>query len=146
MNEVGTGVVPSRLVDPLADAEQQPFWTAALRGILSAPRCRHDGTVILPAAPRCFVCRGADFEWIELPGTGTIYSFTVVRHPLAPHLGAVVPYVSAVVDLDGTQGAGARMLLNVIDVEPERVAIGDRVRGVFDRVSDVMAVPRAVPA
>ncbi len=58
----------------------------------------------------------------------------------------VVPYVSAVIDLDGTQGAGARMLANVIDCDPEAVAIGDRVRVVFDRLSDTLALPRFAPA
>jgi len=52
--------------------------------------------------------------------------------------------VSAVVELDGTQGAGARMVVNVIDCDPEAVAIGDAVRIVFEPVSETFAAPRAV--
>jgi hypothetical protein len=80
-----------------------------------------------------------------LPGTGTIYTFTVVRHPLAPALAAVVPYVSGVVELDGTQGAGARLILNITDCDPESVKIGDKVEIWFDHVSDTYALPRARP-
>ena len=97
-----------------------------------APNC---GTLVLPPQPFCFTCRGQAFEWVELPGTGTIYTFTVVRHPLAPHLADVVPYVSGVIELDGTQGAGARLLLNITDADPETVEIGDKVKIWFDKVS-----------
>jgi hypothetical protein len=68
-----------------------------------------------------------------------------VRHPLSPALGAVVPYVAAVIDLAGTQGAGARLLANVIDCDPEAVAVGDQVRVIFDRLSDTLALPRVTP-
>jgi len=43
-----------------------------------------------------------------------------------------VPYVSAIIGLDGTQDAGARIQANVIDCDPNRVRIGDRVRVAFE--------------
>ena len=58
----------------------------------------------------------------------------------------MVPYVSAVIELDGTQGAGARMIANVIDVDPDAVKVGDKVKVVFDKVSETFAVPRFAPA
>jgi len=146
MSTVRRGVYPTPLTDPYADEHTQPFWDAALEGRLVSARCTNCGTFRLPPAPFCFVCQHREVAWVELPGTGTIYSFIVVRHPLRPELAEAVPYVSAVIDLDGTQGAGSRMLANVSDVDPETVAIGDRVRVVFDRVSDTLAQPRFVPA
>jgi hypothetical protein len=145
MEELSRGVFPTAMTDPFADEATQPFWDAALEGRLVAPKCTSCGTFVLPPAPRCFKCRGETFEYVDLPGTGTIYSFTVVRHPLSPHLKEIVPYVSGVVDLDGTQGAGARLIANIIDVDPAIVAIGDRVEIWFDRVSDTLAVPRFRP-
>ena len=38
------------------------------------------------------------------------------------------------------------MLVNIIDCDPEAVAIGDRVEIVFDHVNEEMAVPRFRPA
>jgi uncharacterized OB-fold protein len=146
MPKSGPGVFPATMTDPYADETTAPFWEAALEGRLVAPRCTNCGTFVLPIQPRCFACRHQTFEHVELPGTGTIYSFTVVRHPLIPQVADVVPYVSGVVELDGTQGAGARMIANIVDVDPETVQIGDRVRIVFDRVSETMAVPRFAPA
>ena len=144
MADIRQGVYPTRIRDSFADETTKPFWDAAVEGRLVATRCTNCGTFILPPAAYCFVCQHHEFEWVELPGTGTIYSFTVVRHPLSPQLQPVVPYVSGVIELDGTQGAGARMIANVIDCDPDSVRIGDRVRIVFERVSDTYAVPRFV--
>jgi hypothetical protein len=142
MTELRQGVYPIALPEPYADEHTQPFWDAALEGRLVCSRCTNCGTYIMPPAAYCFVCQHHEFEFVELPGTGTIYSFTVVRHPLAPQLGTVVPYVSGVIELDGTQGAGARMLANIVDADPETVKIGDKVRVVFERVSPTFAAPR----
>ena len=139
------GVFPSSLDDPYADATTQPFWDAALEGRLVVPRCTSCATFVLPPQPYCFHCRSHDFEWTELPGTGTVYTYTVARHPLQPRLNEVVPYVSGVVELDGTQGAGARMLANITDCDPDAIRIGDRVHIWFDRVSATLAVPRFRP-
>jgi uncharacterized OB-fold protein len=134
------------LSDSFADESTQPFWDAALEGRLVATRCTNCGTFILPPTVFCFACQHQDFEWVELPGTGTVYAFTVVRHALSPQLEAVVPYVAGVIELDGTQGAGARMIANIVDCDPDAVRIGDKVRIVFDPVSDTYAVPRFTPA
>ncbi len=143
MTDLKRGTFPSMMQDPYADDLTQPFWAAAAEGRLSAPQCTGCGTFVLPPQPFCFACQSQAFAWVDLPGTGTIYTFTVVRHPLASHLAEVVPYVSGVVELDGTQGAGARLLLNVTDADPETVRIGDRVQIWFDRVSDTLPLPRA---
>jgi uncharacterized protein len=140
------GVYAPIIDDPYADDITQPFWDAAQRGKLICSRCKGCGTMILPPQPRCYVCQGKDFDWAELPGTGSIYSFTVVRHPLRPDLKEAVPYVAAVVELDGTQGAGARLLTNIVDVDVETVRIGDKVKVRFDPISDTFTVPRAVKA
>ena len=145
MAELKQGVYPAMMKDPNADEETQPFWDAALEGRLVASKCTACGTFVLPPQPYCFSCQGRSFEWVELPGTGTVYTFTVVRHPLSPMLADVVPYASGVIDLDGTQGAGCRMIANIVDCDPEAVRIGDKVRVVFDTVSDTFAVPRFTP-
>ncbi|MDE3204985.1 MAG: OB-fold domain-containing protein [Acidobacteriota bacterium] len=145
MSDVRQGVWPSPIDDPYANEVTQPFWDAAADGRLLGYRCDGCGTFISPPPPRCFQCQGTAFTWVDLPGGGTIYSFTVVRHPLAPYLQAAVPYVSAVVELDGTQGAGARLLVNVIDCDPDGVQIGDRVEVTFEKVSETLTVPRFRP-
>jgi len=139
------GVFPSILTHSYADDSTEPFWDAAKENRLVAPRCTNCGTFRLPPPPFCFVCQHREVEWVELPGTGTVYSFTVVRHPLARMLHDVVPYAAGIVELDGTQGAGARMIVNIIDCEPDAVRIGDAVEIVWERVNDDMTTPRFRP-
>ena len=145
MTESTVGVFPAILADPHADDATRPFWDAALEGRLVAPRCVQCGTFRLPPSPFCFVCQARDVEWIDLPGTGTIFSFTIVRHALAAMLAEVVPYASGIIELDGTQGAGARMIANIVDCDVDALRIGDRVEIVWDRVNEGMVVPRFRP-
>jgi len=139
------GVFPSVLRDTGADDSTRPFWEAAAEERLVAPRCTNCGTFRLPPPPICFVCQHREVEWVELPGTGTVYSFTVVRHPLARMLNEVVPYASGIIELDGTQGAGARMIANIVECDVEALRIGDRVKIVWEHLSDDMSVFRFRP-
>lgn len=139
------GKFPTILDDPHADPLTQPFWDAAKEDRLVVPRCTNCGTFRMPPSPFCFNCQSRSVEYAQLAGTGTIYSFTVVRHPLHPDLADACPYVSGVVELDGTQGAGARMLVNIIDCDPDAVKIGDKVEIVFEHVNESMSTPRFRP-
>jgi len=139
------GVFPTILKHSYADDSTQPFWDAARDDRLVAPRCTNCGTFRLPPTPFCFVCQHRDVEWVDLPGTGIVFSFTIVRHPLARMLNDAVPYAAGIIELDGTQGAGARMIANIIDCDVDTLKIGDRVQIVWEHVSDDMSVPRFRP-
>jgi uncharacterized protein len=139
------GVFPAIMKDPHASAWTQPFWDAAQRNQLLGAKCVNCGTFRLPPAPFCFNCQTQDIEWVELAGTGRIFSFTVVRHPLSPELSDCVPYVAGVVEIDGTQGAGARMISNIIDCDVETVKIGDAVEIAFEQVNEAMSAIRFRP-
>jgi len=139
------GYFPIILKDTFADASTQPFWDAAKEERLVVPKCTNCGTFRLPPSPFCFNCQQRGVEWVELPGTGTVASFTVVRHPLHPDFLECCPYVSGIVELDGTQGAGARMLVNIVDVDVDALRIDDRVKIAWERVNDEMTVFRFVP-
>ena len=60
----------------------------------------------MPPSPFCPVCRSQGLAWVDLPGTGTVYTFTVVRHAVLPIVREHVPYVIAVVELDPVEGGG----------------------------------------
>jgi hypothetical protein len=142
---VQPGVFPPMQLHTFSEPNTEPFWEAARQDRLVVPRCTSCGTFRMPPFPICHVCQSDGVEWVELSGRGTVYSYTVVRHPLHPDLAPVVPYVSAIVELDGTQGEGARLLANVIDVEPEDVTIGMPVEILFDHVNDDLSVYRFRP-
>lgn len=135
---------PPSLDDPYADDWTQPFWDATKQRQLTAPRCTKCGTFRLPPTRFCAHCRHQEMEFVPLPGTGTIFSFIVVRHPLNPSMADYVPYMPAVIDADGA--APARFVSNVVECEPEDLTIGMKVRVVWNDVSDTLTLPFWTPA
>jgi uncharacterized OB-fold protein len=118
--------------------ETAPFWEATAEGRLVLSRClRCHATIWYPRAV-CPECGSLDTEWYEASGRGTVYSFTVNRQ----RSYFAEPYVVAYVELD----EGPRIMTNIVDVDPEDVAIGQPVRVVFGRAGDGPVLPRFAPA
>lgn len=132
--------MPAALAELHPDVWTAPFWQAARAHRLVAQRCAACGAFRMPPTPFCQQCRSQDDEWVDLPGTGTIYTFNVTHQALIPQLADHVPYVVAVVDLDGAPGA--RLVTNIVDTDPARVAVGDRVRVDWDDVHAHTTIPR----
>jgi uncharacterized OB-fold protein len=130
--------------DPHADVRTAPFWDATREERLVCARCATCGTFRMPPAAFCHACRNQEIEWVQLAGTGHVYTFTVVRHPLRPEFADVVPFVIAVLSLDGA--GDARLISNVVECDPETVTVGMPVRVVWDHVSDTLTYPRFAPA
>jgi uncharacterized OB-fold protein len=70
----------------------------------------------------CANCDGTSFKKVSIPTTGVVRTFTIVSMA-AP--GIPVPFVSAIVDCDGTS-----VKANIVNVEPDpdHVTTGMRVR------------------
>jgi uncharacterized protein len=68
-----------------------------------------------------------DLEWREIDGVGTLYTFTVARRPTGPPWADAGPQLLAVVQWD----VGPRISTELVDVNPDHVRIGMRVRPVF---------------
>jgi uncharacterized OB-fold protein len=80
-----------------------------------------------------------------LSGRGEVYSYTVVERATMPGMHDHLPYVPAVVTLEGA--GGTRLISNVVDVEVADIRVGMAVQVVWDDVpGDGVAVPRFVPA
>ncbi|HEX3842122.1 MAG TPA: Zn-ribbon domain-containing OB-fold protein [Acidimicrobiales bacterium] len=137
------GALPVDLAELHPDPWTAPFWAAAAEHRLVCARCADCGTYRMPPTAFCHVCRSQELTWVELPGTGSVYTFTIVRHPVIPEVRASVPYVLAVIELDGAPGA--RLVANVLEVDPLAVHIGMPVTVAWDDVSDEVTVARFVP-
>jgi uncharacterized protein len=135
---------PPGLKDPLADERTQPFWDAAKDERLVAPKCSNCGKFRMPPTRFCTNCLSTDLEYAPLPGTGTVFTFIIVRHPLNPRASEYVPFIPAAIDADGAPGM--RFISNVVDCEPEDVEIGMKVRVVWNHVSDSLTLPFWAPA
>lgn len=133
---------PDGMPQPLADAISLPFWQAAAEHRLVAQRCTGCGHMRLPPAPICPECRSTASDWKTLSGRGEVYTYTVVHRPIAA--GQQLPFVIAVIALEGA--GGVRIISNLVDVEPERIAVGMPVELVWEDMSAELALPRFRPS
>ena len=90
---------------------------------LVANECDNCGAIFYDHRNACGKCANRTFHQRTLGTTGVVRSFAIV-HAAAP--GVPVPYVSAVVDLDG----GGDVKANVVNVEPDpaKVSLGMKVK------------------
>jgi uncharacterized OB-fold protein len=128
--------LPPDLVHITTSPETQPFWEAAKQRRLVAPRCGRCGRFRLPPTPFCPECQSTDIDWVTLSGEAEVFSFTVVHgFPGLPDL-LLVPVV-----VDLPDAPGARLVTNVVDVDPADVFIGMRLHVDFVPISDSWLLP-----
>jgi uncharacterized OB-fold protein len=131
---------PEALVRIVTDNWTDPFWSAAKEKRLTCAQCRNCRRFRMPPTPFCPYCRSQEIDWPTLPGTGTIYTYTVVERAVLPGTEDSIPYVPAVIDLDGA--TPARLISNIVDSPLDAIRIGATVRVIFDVTPDAAAVPR----
>lgn len=130
---------PAVLFQLSTDQWTQPFWDAASRRQLSVPSCAACGVFRMPPTPFCPACQSQAIRWVELSGRGTVYSYSVVSRAILPDMDDCLPYVPAVIELEGA--GGVRLISNVVDVPVDAIVIGASVRVIWDDISGV-TVPR----
>ena len=126
---------------PIPDADTRPFWEACRAHELRAQRCSACGRFRWPPQGFCPKCHSWEFEWVHLSGRGTIKSFSVVHHSAIPSFKDHLPYIVAVVELDGTDGRVA-ITSNVVDYPWEDVKVGMQVEVAFDDRSPESTIPQ----
>jgi hypothetical protein len=125
---------------PAITGETRPFWEGCAAGELRLQTCQACGRPQFYPRAVCAGCGGTALAWRPSAERGTVHALTVVERAPSPAFRGDVPYVVALVDLD----EGVRMMANIVGCPPERVAIGDRVRVVFERRGDV-TLPQFTP-
>jgi uncharacterized OB-fold protein len=107
-------------------------WPAA-RPALLASRCRHCGIASFPAAESCMACSGQDVAIEELPGRGTLWTWTIQQFmPKTPYKSNETaqtfrPYGVGYVELPG----GVRVEGRLTENDPEKLRIGMAMEVVF---------------
>jgi uncharacterized OB-fold protein len=118
---------------PLLTPDNRAFWTGGEHGQLLIHRCRACAHWIHPPAPICPQCRGREVAPQPASGRGVVATFTINVQPWRP--GMTVPYVVAIVELDDQPGL--RLTTNLVNVAPQDVRIGQRVKVLFEPHEDV---------
>lgn len=107
-------------IPPAVTEETKPFWDAAAEGRLLVEHCGACGTDSFPPRGICRACRSRDTGWVEVGGSGTVYSFTVNHQRWLP--GLDVPY--AVVLVEFHDHPGVRVAGRLRGCAPEAAAVG----------------------
>lgn len=119
---------------PPVDPETKPFWDAAAQGRLLIGRCTECGETHYPPRALCPFCFGAA-EMVESKGEGEIYTFSVMRK------SPTGPYAIGYVTLD----EGPRVLTHFVDCDFAGLAIGQRVKVLFNPTDGGPPVPVYTP-
>ena len=93
------------------------------------------------AAPLPALPRGGPRLARRSRGDGTVYTYTVVRHPTHYAFAGQIPYVLAIVEL----AEGPRLVTAITGAAPDEVRAGQRVRAVFREVADGVTLPYFEP-
>ncbi len=84
---------------------------------LEGHKCRQCGEIYIGARTVCSRCFARDqMDAVRLPNRGKLYNFTIVHRNFP---GVKVPFVSAIVDLEG----GGTVTGNLVDIEPDPTKI-----------------------
>ena len=114
-----------------------PYWEAAREKRLVVQECLSGRRQWHPPLPRCPHCHAAGPGWRQVSGDGTIYTYTVVRHPTHYAFAGKVPYILAIVEL----AEGPRLVTAITGAAPEEIRGGQPVRAVFREVADGVTLP-----
>ena len=104
------------------------FLRAIQQGKLLGQKCPVDGRVYFPSRGSCpqHAVPFSDDGVVELPDTGTIVTYSIVRVP-SENIPLELPYITVQVLLDGAD----TVLMHVLDSDLEDVRMGLRVQAVW---------------
>jgi len=131
---------------PLQSAEQTrifPFFENLKKGRLTTTKCKGCGALLWQPRVVCPRCNGDAMEWVDLPKDGRLFAFTAVFAGAPLGMEKDVPFVVAVIELDG---APLKLVARVDDAAYEELKIGDRVRLRVTELDDGRVWFRFVPA
>ncbi len=134
---------PDDFIQINPDQWTEPFWAAAAQHRLVCARCRQCRTYRMPPSPFCPRCRSQELDWPELSGEGTVFTYTVVHHPVMPALQDCVPYAVAAVTLPDADGV--RLLGNMVGINSEDLNVGLAVKVVWADIREGLSLPRFEP-
>jgi uncharacterized OB-fold protein len=118
---------------PALTPDTAPFWQGGARGLLQIYFCNVCRRFFHPPNPICPSCSSFDVAPRAVSGRGHVVTFTINHQPWNSEL--TQPYVVAIIEL--VEQAGLRLLSNVVDCDPDSVAIDMPVSVTFQQVEDI---------
>ncbi len=130
-----SGPMKIQRVHPIENYDNEHYWQGLRDGKLLIQKCSNCGTLRHPPQPMCEQCQSLEWTTIESEGKGTIYTYTVMHYPEIPPFDYPNPIV--LVELN----EGVRIVSQLIDADPEQIAIGLPVEMEIKEVQEGMSLP-----
>lgn len=105
------------------------YWSRTSGLGFALPKCSDCGAYHFYPKPACPHCGSLRVEPAPAEPSGMVYGFSVVHRAPGPEFQQDVPYVVAIIATD----AGPHLMGRVVEISPEAVRIGMRVRVVDGR-------------
>lgn len=127
---------------PTITADHEEFWIATKEHRMKLQRCDDCGRFWYYPGPVCHYCSSRAFTWTPVSGRGTIYSYSVLERAKGNPFEDDVPIAIILVRLE----EGPVMMSNLVDFEPEQLAIDTPVTVDYEDVDDRVTLPIFRPA
>jgi len=123
---------------PVPNLDNQEFFDRCREHQLVLRRCRDCSLFSHPPRPNCPDCASDNLEWVNSPGRGTVYTFTITRQPVSRAFEGLLPWAVVDVELD----EGVHFISNLVGCDLEEIEIGMQVDVVFDEVNSEITLPK----
>src|SRR5215472_11130718 len=134
-------VTATRRALPVRNLDNQRFFDSCAEHRMELQKCAACARFRYFPAGICPYCGTLEYEWSQVSGLGTVYSFTWVYRP-APGFEDAVPYAYALVELD----EGPVKATNIVNTREAELKIGLPVRVHYEDVTDDVTLPLFEPA
>ena len=132
--------LPVTVPGPKLDEVNEPFWTHCNQRRLTFQECGDCGTLVHPPLSACPSCQSFNRQWRAAPATGVVYSYVWVHTAAHESVARHLPYNVALVSFP--ELPGVRLVSNVVNVLEGELAIGDRLRLVWEDGEGGQQLPR----
>jgi uncharacterized OB-fold protein len=129
-------VYPHPVPTPLTQA----FWEGCRKHKLMMQQCTNCKRMRFYPCEGCPHCRSTEYQWTEVSGRGSVYSWIVVHRSVDPVWQARAPFVTGIVELE--EGEGVLVPGIILGVAPEAVREGMKVKVEFEQTDADTTVPR----
>lgn len=126
-------------IRPVENHDSAHYWQGLRDNKLLLQKCGKCDTFRHPPQPMCEVCQSLQWSAVASQGFGTIYSYTVIHYPEIPPFD--YPNAIVLVDMD----EGVRLAYQLVDLDPEAIQIGLKVKVRIDEVQEGLSLPVFVP-
>jgi uncharacterized OB-fold protein len=126
---------------PPIDPWTRPYWAAAREHKLLLQYCPACQKHVFYPRRYCPTCASDQLEWVESPGIGKVYSFTVVQNNAPSAFVDDMPFIIAVVKL----AEGVQMMTNIVGCDPNEVTCEMAVKVVFEELTEEISLPKFKP-